>query len=39
MCQFKTDTTQGEFANTVDPDETTRNQPSHLDLLGVPSSF
>ena len=25
-------TTIAEFANTVDPDETAHNEPSHLDL-------
>ena len=30
-------TTTAEFANTVDPDETARNEPSHLDLQCLPS--
>ena len=28
-----------EFANTVDPDETAHNEPSHLDLQCLPSSL
>ena len=32
-------TTIAEFANTVDPDETPHNEPSHLDLQCLPSSF
>ena len=32
-------TTIAEFANTVDPDETAHNEPSHLDLQCLPSSF
>ena len=31
-------TTKSEFANTVDPDETAHNEPSHLDLQCLPSS-
>ena len=31
-------TTKAEFANTVDPDETAHNEPSHLDLQCLPSS-
>ena len=32
-------TTIAEFANTVDPDETAHNEPSHLDLQCLPSSL
>ena len=32
-------TTIAEFANTVDPDETAHNEPSHLDLQSLPSSL
>ena len=32
-------TTIAEFANTVDPDETGHNEPSHLDLQCLPSSL
>ena len=32
-------TTKAEFANTVDPDETAHNEPSHLDLQCLPSSL
>ena len=32
-------TTIAEFANTADPDETAHNEPSHLDLQCLPSSF
>ena len=32
-------TTIAEFANTADPDETAHNEPSHLDLQGLPSSL
>ena len=32
-------TTIAEFANTVDPDETTHNEQSHLDLKCLPSSL
>ena len=32
-------TTIAEFENTVDPDETAHNEPSHLDLQFLPSSF
>ena len=28
-----------DFANTVDPDETAHNEPSHLDLQFLPSSL
>ena len=28
-----------EFANTVDPDETAHDKPSHLNLQCLPSSF
>ena len=28
-----------DFANTVDPDETAHNEPSHLDLQCLPSSL
>ena len=31
--------TIAEFANTVDPDETAHNEPSHLDLQCLPSSL
>ena len=31
-------TTKAEFANTVDPDETADNEPSHLDPQCLPSS-
>ena len=30
-------TTIAEFGNTVDPDETAHNEPSHLDLQCLPS--
>ena len=30
-------TTIAEFANTADPDETAHKEPSHLDLLCLPS--
>ena len=32
-------TTIAEFANTVDPDETAHNEPSHLDLQCLHSSL
>ena len=32
-------TTITDFANTVDPDETAHNEPSHLDLQCLPSSL
>ena len=32
-------TTIAEFANTIDPDETAHNEPSHLDLQCLPSIF
>ena len=32
-------TTIADFANTVDPDETAHNEPSHLDLKCLPSSL
>ena len=32
-------TTIADFANTVDPDETAHNEPSHLDLQCLPSSL
>ena len=32
-------TTIAEFANTADPDEMAHNEPSHLDLQGLPSSL
>ena len=32
-------TTIAELANTVDPDETAHNEPSHLDLQCLPSSL
>ena len=32
-------TTIAEFANTVNPDETPHNEPSHLDLQCLPSSI
>ena len=32
-------TTIADFANTVDPDETAHNEPSHLDLQCLPSSI
>ena len=32
-------TTIAEFANTVDPDETARNEPSHQDLQCLPTSL
>ena len=32
-------TTIAEFANTVDPDETAHNEPSHLDLQCLPYSL
>ena len=32
-------TTKAEFANTVDPDETSHNEPSHPDLQCLPSSL
>ena len=32
-------TTIADFASTVDPDETTHNEPSHLDLQCFPSSL
>ena len=32
-------TTIAEFANTVDPDETAHNEPSHLDLQCLHSSI
>ena len=32
-------TTIAEFANTVNPDETAHNEPSHLDLQCLPSSL
>ena len=32
-------TTIAEFANTVDPDETAHDEPSHLDLQSLPSSL
>ena len=32
-------TTIAEFANTVDPDETTHNEPSHQDLKCLPSNL
>ena len=32
-------TTIAEFAYTVDPDETAHDEPSHLDLQCLPSSF
>ena len=32
-------TTIADFANTVDPDETAHNEPSHLDLQCLPSCF
>ena len=32
-------TTIAEIANTVDPDEKALNEPSHLDLLCLPSSL
>ena len=32
-------TSKAEFANTVDPDETAHNEPSHLDLQCLPSSL
>ena len=28
-------TTMAEFANTVDPDETAHNEPSHERLIGI----
>ena len=31
-------TTKAELANTVDPDETAHNEPSHLDLQCLSSS-
>ena len=31
--------TIAEFVNTVDPDETAQNEPSHLDLQCLPSSL
>ena len=31
--------TIAELANTVDPYETAHNEPSHLDLRCLPSSF
>ena len=34
-----TNTTIAEFANTIDPDETTHNEPSYLDLQCLPSSL
>ena len=35
----KAPNTTAEFANTVDPDETAHNEPSHLDLQCLPSSL
>ena len=32
-------TTEAEFANTADPDETAHNEPSHLDLQCLPSKL
>ena len=32
-------TTIAEFANTVDPDATALNEPSHLDLQCLPSGL
>ena len=32
-------TTIAEFANTVDPDETAHNEPSHQDLQCLPFSL
>ena len=32
-------TTKDAFANTVNPDETAHNEPSHLDLQCLPSSL
>ena len=32
-------TTNSEFANTVDPDETAQNEPSDLHLQCVPSNL
>ena len=32
-------TKTAKFANTADPDETTHNEPSHLDLQCLPSSL
>ena len=33
------DTTEAEFANTVDPDEKAHNEPSPLDLQCLPPSL
>ena len=35
----KAPNTIAEFANTVDPDETAHNEPSHQDLQFLPSSL
>ena len=32
-------TIKAAFANTVDPDETAHNEPSHLDLQCLPASL
>ena len=32
-------TTKADFANTVDPDETAHNEPSHQDPQCLPSSI
>ena len=33
------DTTKADFANTVDPDETAHNEPSHQDQQCLPPSI
>ena len=44
LCQFvflahkAPNTTIDEFANTVDPDETAHNEPSHLDPQCLPNT-